>query len=432
MITPVMCMEEVALLTGRRLLRSPGGVRALSMAILVALVLVDAARADPSDRRRETPEERARWDYSRFSDGPRRVPRPRGASRRRAERLGLGTREAARRAMRGAAPRGWTDAARGPAPQTLLWPVDAGRFMRGFGYVRPHRPDLRHNGLDIGAEAGTPVRAAAPGIVVYSDNGLRGFGNCVVLLHRNGWVSVYAHNRRTTVQPGWRVRRGERIALVGSTGISHGPHLHFELWHEGRALDPLSLFDGGPRRVRRAGTAAARRGERPDPVPDPDYPDLTPLRPHSEDAPGPPDPSERLPSLARLLHRPPPPPLLARVAGRRFSTLLWPVRGGAPAAETPRGRLRIEAAADSGVRAAADGLVVFAGPREGHGTTVALLHVDGSLTVYGGLGRVAVEAGTSVERGTWIGRTGGGPLVLELREEGRRAPITPRLVGQPQ
>ncbi|HEX7480921.1 MAG TPA: peptidoglycan DD-metalloendopeptidase family protein [Polyangiales bacterium] len=181
---------------------------------------------------------------ARFTDGPRRVARARGNAKERAERLGIGGHEAARRLL-------WTRPepallaeARGETPKKLLWPVVGGTWGRGFGYTRALRPELPHNGVDIGAKNGDVVRAVADGMVVYSDNGLLGFGNCVMILHPNGFLSLYAHTERTTVQPGWRVKRGERIALVGHTGYAWGPHLHFELRDNGRLRDPAPLFTG--------------------------------------------------------------------------------------------------------------------------------------------------------------------------------------------
>jgi murein DD-endopeptidase MepM/ murein hydrolase activator NlpD len=181
---------------------------------------------------------------ARFSDGPRRVPVARGAAKARAERLGLGGHEAARHML-------WTRPdpellaeVRGEAQKKLLWPVIGGTWGRGFGYTRTLRPELPHNGVDIGAKQGDVVRAVADGLVVYSDNGLLGYGNCVMILHPNGWLSLYAHTQRTTVQPGWRVKRGERIALVGKTGYAWGPHLHFELRDNGKLRDPAPLFTG--------------------------------------------------------------------------------------------------------------------------------------------------------------------------------------------
>jgi murein DD-endopeptidase MepM/ murein hydrolase activator NlpD len=220
-----------------------------------------------------------------WSDGPRLVPTPRGASMERARTLGLGTRECASRLLHGAPDEAWTRAARGRAPSRILWPVDTGRWVRGFGYVRTTRPDLIHRGVDVSAPVGTTVRAVADGIVAYSDNGIRGYGNVVMIVHRNGWMSLYAHNARTTVQPGYRVRRGERIAIVGMTGITHGPHVHFELWQNGHAVDPSRLFDGGPTYVERLGQQAARRGLVPPPqqVSAADRPREAPLAPHADE-----------------------------------------------------------------------------------------------------------------------------------------------------
>jgi murein DD-endopeptidase MepM/ murein hydrolase activator NlpD len=181
---------------------------------------------------------------ARFSDGPRRVPQARGGSQERAKKLGIGSTDQARRFL-GSAPRtALLQAVPGSAPHDLLWPVVQGKFGRGFGYTRTLRTDLPHNGVDIGAPKGAVIRAVADGLVVYSDNGLRGFGNCVMILHKNGWLSLYAHSERTTVQAGYLVKRGERIALVGQTGYAWGPHLHFELRDNGRLRDPERLFVG--------------------------------------------------------------------------------------------------------------------------------------------------------------------------------------------
>jgi murein DD-endopeptidase MepM/ murein hydrolase activator NlpD len=132
----------------------------------------------------------------------------------------------------------------GAKPKDLLWPVVRGHFGRGFGMTRRVRTNLPHNGVDIGAPAGAVVRAAADGLVVYSDNGLRGYGNCVMILHPGGLLTLYAHNRQTIVQAGRTVRRGEPIAFVGQTGYAWGPHLHFELRDNGRLRDPMRRFVG--------------------------------------------------------------------------------------------------------------------------------------------------------------------------------------------
>ncbi len=196
--------------------------------------------AEPSDAR--PPRGRAR----RQGNGDRRVPELRGASFDRAQRLGLGTRDAAVTLLHDGPKPAWVTAAGRTRIRNLRWPVDEGGFGRGVGYVRTDRPEVPHNGVDIVAPRGSVIHAAADGIVAYSDNGLRGYGNCVIIVHPNGWITLYGHADRTTVQPGWRVRRGERIGFVGSTGHSQGPHLHFELRVDGRPVDPLEHFHGQP------------------------------------------------------------------------------------------------------------------------------------------------------------------------------------------
>lgn len=123
----------------------------------------------------------------------------------------------------------------------LKWPA-RGRLSSKFG----RRWTSFHEGVDVAAPSGTPIYAAHSGTVVYSGNGLRGYGNLVVV--KTDYLStVYAHNRRNLVRVGERVRRGEQIAEVGSTGKSTGPHLHFETRvrdSRGKnvAVDPLVFY----------------------------------------------------------------------------------------------------------------------------------------------------------------------------------------------
>jgi murein DD-endopeptidase MepM/ murein hydrolase activator NlpD len=123
----------------------------------------------------------------------------------------------------------------GEAAPRFRWPVEVGTLSSGFG-PRGGRP---HKGVDLAAPPGTPIFAAAAGKVVYSDDKQRGYGNLVILRHAGGYVTVYAHNRRNLVDVGDQVRQGSRIAEVGSTGRSTGPHLHFEIRVDGKAIDPL-------------------------------------------------------------------------------------------------------------------------------------------------------------------------------------------------
>jgi len=89
-----------------------------------------------------------------------------------------------------------------------------------------------HNGLDIAAPSGTPVKPVAPGTVIFS-GWKGGYGNTVILDHHDGMVTVYAHHSSNNVSEGTDVDMKTVIALTGSTGRSTGPHLHFEAWQDG-------------------------------------------------------------------------------------------------------------------------------------------------------------------------------------------------------
>ncbi len=155
-------------------------------------------------------------------------------------KLGLGTHRAASILYSGIMLPEWkADAEMGPPGDgTLLWPVRDGLYTRGYGSGENNY----HLAIDIMGTRGTSVMAAAPGIVAYAANTLRGYGNAIILVHPGGLITLYAHNQRNDVVPGQRVHRGQRIAALGSTGISMGPHVHFEFLHGGRNCDPLPLF----------------------------------------------------------------------------------------------------------------------------------------------------------------------------------------------
>jgi murein DD-endopeptidase MepM/ murein hydrolase activator NlpD len=98
-----------------------------------------------------------------------------------------------------------------------------------------------HNGLDIGVDLGTPVRAAMDGVV--TDTGYNsGLGNYVVLGHHAGWTSVYGHLQSISIKPGQTVSAGQRIAFSGNTGYSTGPHLHFTVIKRGRTVNPANVL----------------------------------------------------------------------------------------------------------------------------------------------------------------------------------------------
>jgi murein DD-endopeptidase MepM/ murein hydrolase activator NlpD len=120
-----------------------------------------------------------------------------------------------------------------PGFETFIWPVN-GTINSGYG----PRGLSFHDGIDIAAPEGTPIKAIEDGEVIYSDQ-LRGYGNMVILRHADGIVSVYAHNESNLVRVGQSVVRGEVVARVGSTGRVSGPHLHFEIRKNNAAQDPL-------------------------------------------------------------------------------------------------------------------------------------------------------------------------------------------------
>jgi LysM repeat protein len=126
-----------------------------------------------------------------------------------------------------------------PLPEERIyveWPLNKARLTSRFGM----RGSRKHEGIDLAAPTGTPVRAAAPGKVVYCGSGMRGYGKVVVLKHGSEFSTVYAHNSALLVKKGDKVDRGQIIAKVGSTGKSTGPHLHFEVRRRGVAEDPLT------------------------------------------------------------------------------------------------------------------------------------------------------------------------------------------------
>jgi murein DD-endopeptidase MepM/ murein hydrolase activator NlpD len=121
-----------------------------------------------------------------------------------------------------------------------------GSLSSSFGY-RFHPLDGRyrlHAGVDIAADPGTPVHAPADGFVIFS--GLKeGYGKVVVIDHGYGIRTLFAHNSKLFINSGVRVKRGEMISEVGSTGHSTGPHLHYEIRKNGVPINPLTFFSRG-------------------------------------------------------------------------------------------------------------------------------------------------------------------------------------------
>lgn len=131
-----------------------------------------------------------------------------------------------------AAGAGSSGSAAAPAPATriaLIWPTQ-GTIVRGFN-------GANSKGIDIANAPGTPVVAAAEGVVVYAGNGLRGYGNLLIVKHNADYLSAYAHNRKLLVNEGQRVTAGQQIAEMGDSDNDRVA-LHFELRYEGQSIDP--------------------------------------------------------------------------------------------------------------------------------------------------------------------------------------------------
>jgi len=412
-------MHSIAAATRIALALALSGVSASAHADEVLLASRDALTGVASGSEGEKaalapdpPKTTKRVDLSRFSNGPRWVPAPRGRAQARASELGIGTHEATVKLLRSGPSAELRAAVPGERPRTLLWPVPGGHPGRGFGFTRRVRTELRHNGIDIGAESGTAIRAAEAGLVVYSDNTLKGYGNAVIVLHAGGLMTLYAHNLRNTVQPGWYVERGERIALLGATGYAWGPHLHFELRDGFRPSDPAPMIRGF----------------------------------HSDEVTGP------LAELAKPSTAPTPKPVVAPPAPpvpapaaqpplRTFRTLLFPLKGGQPArafdART-HAAIMLTAPIGAGVRAAADGVISYSGPalpRHGDAKiaqSIVLQHADGTSSTYTASLSDSLPEGTQVLRGQWLGRLAAASPALRFayQREGKALDPSDLLVGQ--
>jgi murein DD-endopeptidase MepM/ murein hydrolase activator NlpD len=116
----------------------------------------------------------------------------------------------------------------------FIWPVE-GKISNVFEEAESRR----HQGIDIPSPIGTPIKASNAGRVIYSGNGVKGYGNLIILRHSEEYVTVYAHNQVNLVEEGTWAEKGQIIAKVGQTGRATGPHLHFEIRKNNKALNPL-------------------------------------------------------------------------------------------------------------------------------------------------------------------------------------------------
>lgn len=120
----------------------------------------------------------------------------------------------------------------------MRWPV-RGKVISGFG---PKANGLKNEGINIAVPEGTSIRAAESGVVAYSGNELKGYGNLILIRHENGYVTAYAHAKELFVKRGDTVKRGDVIAKAGQTGSVSSPQLHFEVRKGATALDPMKFL----------------------------------------------------------------------------------------------------------------------------------------------------------------------------------------------
>lgn len=128
-----------------------------------------------------------------------------------------------------------------------LNPTGTWHFASTFGWRAIPWPEF-HKGVDLDTDYGTNVRAGAAGTVIAAAYD-GGYGNKVVIDHGNGYQTWYCHLQRIDVRPGQYVKKAEHIALVGSTGASTGPHLHYQIMRDGQAVDPVPYLNGVPQNV---------------------------------------------------------------------------------------------------------------------------------------------------------------------------------------
>lgn len=116
----------------------------------------------------------------------------------------------------------------------------------GFGYRTDPFTKARkmHKGMDFTAKKGTPIFATGDGVVSQADDRASGYGNHIVLRHGYGYETLYAHLSKYNCRPGQRIKRGDIIGYVGSTGRSEAPHLHYEVHKDGKVVNPLNFYYG--------------------------------------------------------------------------------------------------------------------------------------------------------------------------------------------
>lgn len=194
----------------------------MSLDALMAQLQENAART--KSRRIESEQNMMQTMANMNRYAPEAAPRPRGSGGR-----GVGSSNAK---------------FRGPGANGLIMPVKGARATSNFG-PRTHPitgGHSDHTGIDFGVGLGTPIRAVTNGIVREAIRGDSIYGNKIVLGHGRNFQTMYGHMDDYRVKPGQRVKKGQIIGWVGSTGLSTGPHLHFETWRNGSPVNPMKFL----------------------------------------------------------------------------------------------------------------------------------------------------------------------------------------------
>lgn len=126
----------------------------------------------------------------------------------------------------------------------FIWPTK-GNLSSFFGLRYRHHKETTHEGIDVAAPTGTPVKAARSGHVIYVGNRIRGYGNMVIIRHADSYSTVYAHLSKFHVKKGQFIARGALLGKVGRTGRARGAHLHFEIRDGQTPVDPILYLPGG-------------------------------------------------------------------------------------------------------------------------------------------------------------------------------------------
>jgi murein DD-endopeptidase MepM/ murein hydrolase activator NlpD len=123
---------------------------------------------------------------------------------------------------------------------SFRWPV-RGKVITGYGAKTNGKAN---DGINLAVPEGTPVKAAEDGVVAYSGNELKGYGNLILVRHSNGYVTAYAHASELLVKRGDTIKRGQIIAKSGQSGEASSPQLHFEIRKGSSPVDPLQFLNG--------------------------------------------------------------------------------------------------------------------------------------------------------------------------------------------